>query len=569
MTSRLLRVLLVEDSEDDALLLERELRRGGYALLMHRVDKQDDLYSALRQSEWDVIITDHNLPGFSSEFTLHQARQLGLDIPVIIVSGTIGEEAAVNAMKAGANDYIMKGNMARLSPAIERELRDAEVRRRQREAEQTIRHLAFYDPLTLLPNRRLLMDRLEHALIASTRNGGYGALFYLDLDNFKNLNDTKGHNYGDILLKQVAERLRTCVREEDTVARLGGDEFVVMLEAVEEKAEQAAIRAKAVGDKIVASLSRPYKLNSHEYQSSCSVGIALFNGHESQLDVLLTQADTSMYEAKNAGRNTLRFFDPTMQAKLNERVTMEDALRQALSKQQFELYYQLQVDAEDRVLGVEALIRWRHPQLGLVPPAEFIPLAEDMGLIVLIGHWVLETACAQLRDWQKQAARSHLGIAVNVSPIQFKQSDFIENLCEIVGRHDVCPSKLKLELTESLVLEHVEEAIAKMQKLKELGFLLSLDDFGTGYSSLSYLKRLPFDQIKIDRSFISRIVSEANDAFLVEIVLTIGRRLGMDIVAEGVETQEQLAILRSLGCVEFQGYLFGKPVPYRQLETML
>lgn len=564
-----LSVLLIEDSEDDALLLERELRLGGYLPALHRIDSAIQLDTALKKTDWDVIITDHNLPGFSSESALRMVHEAELDIPIIIVSGSIGEEAAVRAMKAGASDYIMKDNMARLLPAIERELRDAEVRRRQRESEKTIRHLAFYDPLTQLPNRRLLMDRLEHALLSSARSKHYGALLYLDMDHFKNLNDTKGHHYGDILLKQVAMQLKSCVRDEDTVARLGGDEFVVMLEDLDHSEDHAAIQAKAIGDKIVATLNQPCLLNNYEHYSSCSIGVALFHGDKSQLDHLLTQADTSMYEAKKAGRNTLRFFDPTMQKTLEERVDMENALRQAISKQQFQLFYQIQVDTQGYPLGAEALIRWRHDSMGMIPPSDFIPLAEETNQIETIGQWVLETACLQVKAWADCPFRQHLTIAVNVSAQQFKQHNFVDIVQKTAERIGIDPAKLKLELTESMVLINVEDAIAKMKRLRALGFYLSLDDFGTGYSSLSYLKRLPFNQIKIDRSFIVSATFDSNDAFLVHIVISMGQKFGMDVVAEGVETQEQFELLEILDCKAFQGYLFGKPMPIEDFETFL
>jgi len=549
--------------------LERELRLGGYLPALHRIDSAIQLDTALKKTDWDVIITDHNLPGFSSESALRMVHEAELDIPIIIVSGSIGEEAAVRAMKAGASDYIMKDNMARLLPAIERELRDAEVRRRQRESEKTIRHLAFYDPLTQLPNRRLLMDRLEHALLSSARSKHYGALLYLDMDHFKNLNDTKGHHYGDILLKQVAMQLKSCVRDEDTVARLGGDEFVVMLEDLGLDADHAAIQAKVIGDKIVATLNQPCLLNNYEHYSSCSIGVALFHGDINQLDHLLTQADTSMYEAKKAGRNTLRFFDPTMQKTLEERVDMENALRQAISKQQFQLFYQIQVDTQGYPLGAEALIRWRHDSMGMIPPSDFIPLAEETNQIETIGQWVLETACLQVKAWADCPFRQHLTIAVNVSAQQFKQHNFVDIVQKTAERIGIDPAKLKLELTESMVLINVEDAITKMKRLRALGFYLSLDDFGTGYSSLSYLKRLPFNQIKIDRSFIVSATFDSNDAFLVHIVISMGQKFGMDVVAEGVETQEQFELLEILDCKAFQGYLFGKPMPIEDFETFL
>ena len=516
-----------------------------------------------------MIITDHNLPGFSSDSVLHQVKDADMNVPIIIVSGTIGEETAVQAMKSGASDYIMKGSLARLSPAIKRELRDFELRRQQRKSTETIRYLAYYDPLTQLPNRSLLMDRLQRALLTSTRSDQYGAVIYLDLDNFKNLNDTKGHHYGDEMLKQVAERLKANVREQDTVARLGGDEFVVMLENIGSNADQAAVQAKLIGDKIVAALNATYTLKDYDCHSSCSVGVALFHGGESQLDTLLTQADTSMYEAKKAGRNTLRFFDPTMQEALDARVGMEEALRQALDKKQFQLFYQVQVTDKGHVVGMEALIRWVHPEKGVIPPADFVPLAENVGLINTIGTWVLETACAQMKALEKLPTFKGATMSVNVSASQFKQENFVGSVHDAVYRSGISPSKLKLELTESVILEDAENAIAKMNQLKSLGITLSLDDFGTGYSSLNYLRRLPLGQIKIDRSFVVRAVSDPSDAFIVRMVIKLGKMLGMSVIAEGVESSEQYEFLKRLGCKAFQGYFFGRPVPGEELERFL
>jgi diguanylate cyclase (GGDEF)-like protein len=567
--SKPISVLLIEDSEDDALLLERELCRGGFQPSIHRVDSEAQLAKALLQTGWDVVITDHNLPGFNSETALRMVQASEYYMPIIIVSGSIGEEAAVRAMKAGASDYIMKNNLARLSPAIERELRDAKVRRQQREAEQTIRHLAFYDPLTQLPNRRLLQERLEHALHASCRSKQYGALLYLDMDHFKNLNDTMGHHYGDILLKQVAERLKSCVRDEDAVARLGGDEFVVMLEHLDKSAEQAALQAKIVAEKIVSTLNQPLLLNEHEYYSSCSIGVVLFQGDNSQLENLLTQADTSMYEAKKAGRNTLRFFDPAMQKALELRVAMENALRQAIAKQQFQLYYQVQVDKQGHPRGVEALLRWRHPEKGMIYPNDFIALAEENHFIKPIGLWVIEAACLQLKAWQHCAERRHITIAVNVSAVQFMQKNFVVTLQQTVSRIGVEPARLKLELTETVILNNLQDAMLKMQQLSALGFALAMDDFGTGYSSLSYLRQLPFNQIKIDRSFILSATVNSNDAFLVHLVISMGQKFNMEVVAEGVETVEQFKLLESLNCTTFQGYLFGRPMPIAELDAVL
>ncbi|PPD24459.1 MAG: diguanylate cyclase, partial [Methylomonas sp.] len=348
-----------------------------------------------------------------------------------------------------------------------------------------------------------------------------------------------------------------------------GDEFVVMLENQDPCPDHAAFRAKLVGDKIVATLSQPYSLNDYQYFSSCSIGIALFHGERSQLDHLLIQADTSMYAAKKAGRNTIRFFDPAMQKALEQRVELEHDLRQALSRQQFQLFYQLQVDDQGRVLGAEALIRWRHPDKGLISPADFIPLAEETGLIEPLGRWVLETACAQIKTWAVCPFRQHLTVSVNVSAAQFIQPNFVAVVESTIRHAGIEVARLKLELTESMVLRDVGDALAKMKQLNALGLALSLDDFGTGYSSLGYLRQLPFQELKIDRSFIDRAPTNDNDAFLVQIMIAMGQKFGMEVVAEGMETEQQLELLKRYNCKIFQGYLFAKPMAIADLDAVL
>jgi diguanylate cyclase (GGDEF)-like protein/PAS domain S-box-containing protein len=437
-----------------------------------------------------------------------------------------------------------------------------------------LQSLATSDPLTGLPNRRLLLDRLKQALASSARNGREGALLFIDLDNFKTLNDTLGHDIGDILLQQVAQRLESCIREGDTVARLGGDEFVVMLEDLSEKELEAAAQTKAVGEKILVSLNQPYMLDTHEYRNSPSIGATLFSDHQQSIDELLKQADIAMYQAKKDGRNTLRFFDPQMQETINARVVLESELYKALENRQFHLYYQIQVsgiqaDGSLRPLGAEALIRWRHPERGLVSPAEFIPLAEETGLILPIGQWVLETACAQIKTWQQDAQTRDIVLAVNVSAKQFRQTSFVIQVQDVIQRHAINPMLLKLELTESLLLEDVEDTIASMNLLKEFGVQFSLDDFGTGYSSLQYLKRLPLDQLKIDRSFIRDLASDNGDRAIVRTIIAMAHSLSLNIIAEGVETEEQRQLLLNKGCIHYQGYLFSKPIPIEQFEALL
>lgn len=436
-------------------------------------------------------------------------------------------------------------------------------------AEDEVKHLAFYDPLTELPNRRLLMDRLHQAVASGTRSKRYGALLFIDLDNFKILNDTKGHDIGDLLLKKVAECLLSCVRESDTVARLGGDEFIVLLKDLDVTPEESAAQTRSVGRKILALLNQAYIFAGQEYYGSASIGITLFNAHEGSVDELLKQADIAMYQAKASGRNTMRFFDPEMQANLSARAEMENNLRKALGEQQFHLCYQVQVDASHRPLGAEVLIRWIHPERGVVSPAQFIPLAEETGLILPIGQWVLDTACAQIKDWQRDALTRDLVVSVNVSAKQFHQPDFVAQVQEVVERYAIDPSLLKLELTESMLLNDIEDIIVKMTTLKEIGIQFSLDDFGTGYSSLQYLKQLSIDQLKIDQSFVRDIAVDESDRAIVRTIIAMAQSFNLNVIAEGVETEEQREFLVDNGCIHFQGYLFGKPVPVDVFEGLL
>lgn len=432
--------------------------------------------------------------------------------------------------------------------------------------EEKIRTLAFYDTLTDLPNRRLMSERLSHAIAVSTRIERYGALLYLDIDNFKTLNDIQGHSIGDRLLVETGRRLLTCIREADTVSRLGGDEFVVLLENLASDAETATLEAKRVVEKIFAVLDAPFLLNGSDYCYSACVGIALFNGKDTPYEVVLSRADTALFEAKKSGKKTYRFFDPIMQTALEKRARLESALRQAINYKQFELFYQIQIDQLQRPIGAEALLRWRHPQRGLVSPDEFIAVAEATGMILDIGRWVLETACAQIKAWESQTYMSDLKVSVNVSIKQFYQQTFVDEVRDIVMRYAINPTRLKLELTESVILEDAEEAIIKMTQLKTLGIRLSMDDFGTGYSSLSCIKRLPFDQVKIDKSFVNGVNEDANDRFIVSTVVGMGKLLGISVIAEGVENTEQFTLLKELGCEFFQGHLFGKAEPVKAFE---
>src|SRR5450830_216365 len=432
-----------------------------------------------------------------------------------------------------------------------------------------IESLAFYDPLTRLPNRRLLQDRLKQALAASARSGQRGALLFLDLDHFKTLNDSLGHDMGDMLLQHVARRLTSCVREGDTVARFGGDEFVVLLEDLSEKAFDAAAQAETIGEKILASLNQPYLLNTRAHYSTGSIGATLFNDHDIVVDELLKQADIAMYQSKMEGRNALRFYDPKMQEAITTRVDLEHELRKAIALNQFQLHYQIQVSSSGHTLGAEALIRWNHPERGMIPPFKFIQLAEETGLILPIGQWVLDTACAQLAVWQHDALTCDLELAVNVSAKQFRQVDFVEQVQTTLQRHNINPTRLKLELTESLLVDNIGHIITAMTVLGNIGVKFALDDFGTGYSSLQYLKTLPLDQLKVDQSFIRDLATDSSDEAIVLTIIAMAHSLDLSVIAEGVETESQRQFLENNGCTLYQGYLFSKPVPIDEFESLL
>lgn len=605
-------VLIVDDKDDNLYYLRMLLQGCGYQVVEAR-HGAEALVKA-RQHLPDVMISDLLMPVMDGYTLLrHWKTDITLKrIPFIVYTATYTEpEDEQLALSLGADAFILKPaepedflarlrevetKVARGMPAqsaapvsednllkvysetlirkleektLQLELANRELEldiARRKEAEDKIEHLAFYDPLTNLPNRRLMQDRLQHSFAANARHPMHGALLFIDLDHFKNLNDTKGHSCGDELLKMVGTRLQSCVREGDTVARLGGDEFVVILENLSESAEPAAAQAEAVGEKILDAINQPYPLLGDEYHSTASIGVSLYYKQEATVEELIRRADTAMYEAKAQGRNTLRFFDPGMQAALQARLQLESDLRKALAEGQFRLHLQPQVNAEGEVLGAEALIRWVSPA-GLVPPLEFIPLAEETGLIVPIGKWVLEAACDQLLAWAQQPQTMHLQLAVNVSAKQFRQPDFIEQVLRTLISKKVNPSRLKLELTESLVLDDIEDAIVKMNALKEAGLSFSMDDFGTGYSSLAYLAELPLTQLKIDQSFVRGICTSHVNAVIVQTVIGMANNLDIESIAEGVETETQFQFLKDHGCKLFQGYYFGKPVPPSEFQV--
>ncbi|NMF89809.1 putative bifunctional diguanylate cyclase/phosphodiesterase [Aromatoleum petrolei] len=485
--------------------------------------------------------------------------------PDVIVKVSQGKGWVFVAITALLLYALLMRLVGRLDQSLRREFASETERRR---AEEQVHNLSFYDSLTSLPNRRLLFDRLGQSLLACRRSETRGAVLFIDLDGFRALNDTRGHEVGDRLLVEVARRIAACVHREDTVARAGSDEFVVVANGLNAEKDAAAVAAREIAERIQGVVRQPFDVEGHEVQSSVSIGISMFSGVEGAADELLKQADASMFEARSRGRDGIHFFDVAMQAALDERVRLEGWLRKALPDQ-LRLYYQMQVDGNGSIQGAEVLIRWLHPERGMIPPCEFIPLAEETGMILAIGRWVLETACRQLKDWEGDPATRHLKLSVNVSARQFQQDEFDREVLEVVKKTGADPANLKLELTESMVVENIDQVVHKMAVLKATGIQFSLDDFGTGFSSLSCLRRLPLDQLKIDQSFVRDVTENANDAAIVRTIIALGQSLGLEVIAEGVETAEQRNFLAVHGCSNFQGYFFSRPVPLEEFEQQL
>jgi len=480
--------------------------------------------------------------------------------------GTVIGALLLQASMAMAFDESARNLLSEMVEEINFALENFSRERARLAAEAEIERLAFYDQLTHLPNRKLLYDRLQQAIATNARNGSFGAVLFIGLDDFKSLNDTRGHAVGDLLLAEVARRLQNSVREDDSVARPGGDQFVIVLNGVGDEVGRASAQVKVLADKILASIDGPYLLKGLQHHCSASVGISIFGNSSHSAGELLKHSETALYQAKRKGRNSLMFYDPAMQAALEARTGLENDLRLAIRENQFVLFYQMQVDHQNRIVGAEALLRWQHPQRGLVSPQDFIPLAEQTGLIVTLGQWVLERACQQLLRWDEDACLSRLTLAVNVSALQFHQTDFVERVGRTIQGLGRAADRLKLELTESLVLSDINDTIVKIQRLRETGVQFSIDDFGTGYSSLSYLTKLPIDQLKIDQSFVRNIGVTPNDTIVVQTIIGMAENLQLECVAEGVETQAQYEFLKQSGCRTYQGYWFAKPLPLADFE---
>jgi diguanylate cyclase (GGDEF)-like protein len=547
-------------------------------------------YSALNVSNENRILFRYQLKGSNSSWTETTQRELQfaqlapgayeLEVEGQDGDGAWSEQKAVFSFRVLTPWYWswwfvgLSVVAPLLAAGVAVRLRIVSGQRRERELQQLkaahdeIRNLAFFDPLTGLPNRRLLLDRLQQTLAASVRSNRKRALLFVDLDDFKTLNDTLGHHIGDLLLQEVARRILASIREADTVARLGGDEFVVLLQDLSEQREDAAAQAKIVAQKILTTIHQPYLLDGRECRSSSSIGITVFGTPHDTTNEVLQQADIAMYQAKAAGRNTLHFFAPALQTAVNARAEMEDDLRQAIKTSDFQLYYQVQVD-RGTVIGAEGLIRWKHPKRGFLAPDEFIPLAEQTGLILPLGDWVLETACKQIAAWAVRKDTAHLTVAVNISARQLLNPDFVKNVLATLKRTGANPRNLKLELTESMFVDDLEDVVGKMTELKSHGLRFSLDDFGMGYSSLGYLRRLPLDQLKIDQEFVRDILADASSSAIAQSIISLSQAMGLSVIAEGVETEGQRDFLARLGCHSFQGFLFGEPAPLEEFQLLL
>ncbi len=558
---RPLRVLIVEDSEDDAALLLRELRRGGYDVAYERVDTPETLNAALDRQNTDIVFSDYTMPRFNGMDALNLIRGRGLDMPFIFLSGTIGEDTAVTAMKRGAQDYIMKGNLKRLLPAVERELREAESRRERRQAEELVQHLAYYDTLTDLPNRTLLQDRLRQAIVAAQREHKPVALLLLDLDHFKEINDTLGHHQGDFVLQQVGLRLRGVLRESDTVARLGGDEFAVVLPLAE--AEYAALVAR----KIMTALEPPFVIQDLPVAVEASIGIALYPDHGENAESLILRADVAMYAAKRH-KSGVVLYEPTLDQHSPRKLALMGELRRAIEQNQLRLHHQPKIDFRTgRVIGVEALVRWQHPEHGFIPPDQFIATAEQTGLIAPLTRWVLREAARQCRALHE--AGLPLGMAVNLSVRSLQDPQLPQQVAEALEAFGVKPGCLELEITESAIMVNQAGALGILTRLSEMGVVLSIDDFGTGYSSLGYLTKLPIRTIKIDKSFVIGMAAREKDRVVVRSTIDLGHNLGLTVIAEGVENKASWDQLAALGCDAAQGYYMSEPLPVEELHRWL
>lgn len=547
----IIKVLLVEDNEGDVRLVKELLSHDCPGkFVIETVNRLQEAIETIKQKEFDVVLTDLSLPDSDGMETISHIQESNSNIPIVVLSGQDSESLATKIVQSGAQDYLVKGQGD--GHLISKALRYAIERKRIQEG---LSYLAQYDSLTGLANRNLFRERLGRALIRADRNKSLVALMFIDLDRFKNINDTLGHDAGDKLLIEVSKRLEKCTRDGDTVARLGGDEFTVILEDINHVDDAANVARK-----ILVALEPAIKLDEHEVFMTPSIGVTIYPVDDTSENNLLKNADTAMYRAKERGRNGFQFYTAGMNTRTIERLELEAGLRRALKNDEFVLYYQPKIAIDNRqIIGAEALIRWQHKKLGLIPPMEFIPIAEETGLIVPIGEWVIQTACKQVASWQ-EAGFSGLRMAVNISARQFRDSDIVKVVLDAVIQTNINPRDLEVEITESMLMEDTSVNIAALKELKDNGVHISIDDFGTGYSSLSYLKRFNIDALKIDKSFVRDITTDPDDAAIASAVIALGQSLRLIVVAEGVETEDQLVFLKTQGCHEAQGYLFSRPL---------
>lgn len=556
-----IRVLIVEDSENDAALIVRELQRGGYDPNFERVDTPAAMVIALNKQTWDIIFSDYTMPQFNGMDALARVRERELDVPFIFVSGTMGEETAVEAMKAGAQDYVMKNNLKRLLPSVERQLHTASVRRERKRSEETVQYLAYHDVLTDLPNRAVFYDRLQQCILTGYREKKPLTLLLMDLNRFKDVNDTFGHQCGDLLLRQIGPRVRRCLRESDTVARMGGDEFAILLPNTH--IEGASLTAR----KILKALEAPFVLGEVTIDVGVSIGIALYPDHGEEGDALVQRADMALYMTKQAGGG-YAVFATEHEQNSPRRLSLTGKLRRAIEYGELSMHYQPQVSLKtNRVVGVEALSRWLHPELGSIPPDQFIPLAEQTGLIKPFTQWVLKTVCRQHDEWQEMGLA--LPISVNLSQKNLQETQLPDQVSELIQAGRVPADRLEFEITESMIMSNPMRAMQILTRLNTMGIQLSIDDFGTGYSSLGHLKKLPVQKIKIDKSFIMDRIEDGDDNIIVQAIINMSHSLGLEVVAEGVEDQLTKDRLTALGCDSAQGYHISHPLPAAEITRWL
>ena len=555
-------ILLVEDDDRDAAAIEALLGEDGCDwFTLRRATRLSDALRSFSEQAFDVILLDLNLPDSRGVSTVAQLREMALMTPIVVLSDSNDAVLEKQVIENGAQEYLIKGKAGQTGETIVRTLRYAIELKKM---EEQLRHMSRYDSMTNVANRSFLYDRLELALARARRYNRILAVLILDLDHFKAINDTLGHTVGDRMLKRVAERLTGCLRANDTVARLGGDEFAVLLSELTGPED-----VTKVVDKFMSEFKKPSVIDDHELFVAVSIGSSLYPSDGDDAETLLKNADSAVQRAKQMGRDNHQFYSPVMNAKASRNLQMGNALRRAVEREEFSLAYQPQVDMEsEKLVGVEALIRWKHPGWGIIPPIEFIPLAEETGLIFPIGEWVLKTACAQARAWQN-AGLPRIRVGVNLSNRQFNQGNLVQTVTRVLEEEKLDPRYLELELTESTFMHNEEEALATLGTLKEMGVHIAIDDFGTGYSSLRYLKRFPIDILKIDRSFVQDIPGVAEDAAIVEAIIAMAKSLGVRVIAEGVETPEQLAFLLTHGCSLMQGYYLSRPIDVKKMTRLL